>query len=100
MEARHERFERFWHAYPRKVGKKQARRTFLKLQISEAELTRILTALDWQAKEWVDLRYAPHPSTYLNDERYTDEPLPLQKATPATVTSLPAWVVQQKTGTS
>ena len=100
MEAPHERFERFWHAYPRKVGKKQARITFLKLQISEEDLTHILTALTWQVKEWPDLRFAPHPSTYLNDERYTDEPLPAPKATPATVTSLPAWVVQQKTGTS
>lgn len=69
-----DRFDEFWVLYPRKVGKGQARKAWAKaLKITTADV--IIQALDRQVP---DLRgkceFCPHPSTWLNGERWTDEP--------------------------
>ena len=93
-----DRFHKFWVAYPLKKSKKQARITFQKLDVSEELLQTILTALQWQAKEWQARNFegTPYPSTYLNDERWEDMPTPTTEA-PALASS-PAWIRDIKTG--
>ncbi|WP_395371869.1 hypothetical protein [Komagataeibacter diospyri] len=64
-------FERFWAAYPRKVGKPKARRAFA-TAIGKASLETLLAAI--VATPWSsDANYIPHPATWLNNERWADE---------------------------
>lgn len=71
-------FETFWHAYPRRVGKGAARAAWGKAARRVPDLlTRCLAALAWQRTQvqWTrdDGVFVPHPSTYLNQERWDDE---------------------------
>lgn len=75
-----ERFERFWSAYPKKTGKGDARKSFLKIKPSSALLERMLSALaaasasyQWQRDKG---RFIPNPSTWLNQQRWEDEVRP------------------------
>ena len=69
-------FEEFWKAYPRKVGKGSARRAWLKIKSPSAILEKIKNSLSWQINslQWTKEggQYIPHPSTYLNQERWLD----------------------------
>lgn len=72
-----ERFESFWKAYPRKIGKGRASRTWLKLHPTQELTDRMLKAIahardsaQWQKENG---QFIPHPTTWLNDERWTDE---------------------------
>lgn len=73
----HEDFDRFWAAYPRRVGKGKARKAFEKA-IKTTTLAAMLDALAWQRNQpqWVKDggEYVPHPTTWLNQERWADEP--------------------------
>ena len=69
-------FEAFWKSYPRRVAKGDARKAWEKATKREPELlAKCLAALAWQVvqNEWDGGKYTPHPSTYLNQERYDDE---------------------------
>lgn len=65
----------FWDAYPRKVGKGQARRAWAKA-IKTTDPAAVIAA----AKRFADRRrgqdpqYTPHPATWLNGERWADQP--------------------------
>lgn len=65
-------FEEFWKLYPRKIGKGKARDKYKSL-VSKHEL--IITALNKQIPCWKDIevKYIPHPATWLNQERWEDE---------------------------
>lgn len=70
-------FDRFWAAYPRKVGKEKARRAFEKLHPGEADLQQMLAELErqrkvyhWGKENW---KFIPHPATWLNQRRWEDE---------------------------
>lgn len=69
-------FNRFWEAYPRKVGKDAARSAFAKRKPDEAMLTRMVTAIEAQKRteQWQrdGGQYIPHPSTWLNQGRFDD----------------------------
>ena len=71
---REREFQRFWEAYPRKVGKKSARRAF---DGAEVPLDRLLEALARQRgdPQWKreNGRFIPHPATWLNQGRWEDE---------------------------
>lgn len=71
-----DRFERFWASYPRKVGKGAAWRIWAKLRPDDALLTRMLAAVteQRQSPQWRKDggQYVPHPSTWLNQERWSD----------------------------
>lgn len=73
-------FEMFWNIYPRKVGKGLALKTWIKIR---PPISSVLLALQWQlnSKQWrkQDGEFIPMPTTYLNQERWTDEP-PLEQA--------------------
>lgn len=65
-------FGDFWSRYPRKVGKAAARRAF-GAAVRKAAADAIIGALD--RAEWnPDPRFIPHPTTWLVDERWLDEP--------------------------
>ncbi len=80
-------FQVFWAAYPRRVGKGQARRVWDRLKPSEDLLADMLNALAWQQQtdQWkVRIHgvpvYIPHASTWLAGERWLDDK-PLQPVT-------------------
>lgn len=71
------RFERFWSVYPKKVGKGDARKSFLKINPSEALLGKMVTAViaasasfQWKKDNG---QYIPNPATWLNQQRWEDE---------------------------
>ena len=75
-----EAFERFWTAYPRKVGKGRAEKLFVWLKPDHRLLDTMLTAIEqakgseqWQRDQG---RYIPNPSTWLGQRRWEDEPFP------------------------
>ena len=75
-----EAFERFWTAYPRKVGKGRAEKLFVRLKPDHRLLDTMLTAIkqakgseQWQRDQG---RYIPNPSTWLGQRRWEDEPFP------------------------
>ncbi len=75
-----ERFDRFWDAYPKKVGKDAAWRAWQKRRPDESLVAAMVTALAWQARQdnWQreQGRFVPNPATWLNAGRWQDEPAP------------------------
>lgn len=69
-----ERFERFWKAYPSKVGKRTAWKSFQKLHVDDSMLSTILKAIEAQkySDKW-KRGIIPNPSTWLNQGRWEDE---------------------------
>lgn len=69
-------FNEFWATYPRKTAKPLARKAFDKA-IKKTTLSVMLMALKWQkqSEQWLG-GFIPHPSTWLNQERWDDEPPP------------------------
>lgn len=70
-------FEEFWRNYPRKVGKGSSRKAWFKTKKNRPPLPDLLKALssqklspDWQKD---DGQFIPHPTTWLNQERWSDE---------------------------
>ena len=68
-------FEIFWKAYPRKTNKAFARKCFDKAKVTQELLDKMLIAIAKQKKtsQWQMLEYIPHPSSWLNGERWEDE---------------------------
>jgi len=68
-------FENFWSQYPKKVGKLTAKRSWEKL--SQENQQKALEAIAEHRKYWTakgtDWEYIPHASTWLNNERFSDE---------------------------
>lgn len=71
-----QRFNQFWAAYPRKVGKGEARRRFLKIAPTQKLLDQIMAAVEVakQSDQWRkdNGQFIPYPSTWLNQERWED----------------------------
>lgn len=65
-------FDAFWQAYPRKTAKAKAKAAWKKVPTDA--LQSILAALQWQreSEQWQE-GIVPHPATYLNQRRWTDE---------------------------
>lgn len=72
-------FNVFWTAYPKKAGKKDARRAWDKLSPGAELAAQIMAGLDRckQSRQWRD-GFVPNASTFLNGERWNDE-LPAQQ---------------------
>ena len=68
-------FEQFWIAYPRKTNKGFARTVFGKIKPNEEMLKKMISSIDRQKRsdQWKDPKYIPHPSSWLNGERWEDE---------------------------
>ena len=78
-------FDQFWKAYPRKESKPNAKKAFEKIKPDEELLQKMLTAIEkWKATDqWQEDggRYIPHPSTWLNQRRWEDEPMAAKQTT-------------------
>ena len=76
-------FADFWSAYPRKVGKGDAFKAWVKIKPAAPLVARIVSAAvaqrscpDWQREEG---RFIPHAATWLNRQGWEDEPPQLRK---------------------
>jgi hypothetical protein len=68
-------FDDFWKAYPHKKAKGAARKAYAKARkaVDHGTLVRsVIAQVGWGV--WSDPAYSPHAATWLNDERWTDEP--------------------------
>lgn len=76
-ELQEKQFDKFWQAYPKKVSKKQAQKSWKKINPSLELFEKILKALEMvkQTEQWKkdNGKYVPYPATWLNQERWTDE---------------------------
>lgn len=70
------RWAAFWNKYPRRVSKKDARRAWARLNPTPELMALMFSALDWQIPLWErdNFTYAPYPASWLNGERWTDDP--------------------------
>ena len=70
-------FESFWNAYPRKVGKAQAKKAWNKIKPNDETVMAIAENIALRIKhgEWStdNKTFIPHASTYLNNSRWEDE---------------------------
>ena len=75
--ANEDRFSRFWAAYPRKVGKQAAKKSWSRLHPSEELTQAILQAVEAQkqSRQWRENngQFIPNPATWLNQGRWEDE---------------------------
>lgn len=70
-------FDRFWSSYPRKVSKAEARKAFARAWRKLPELLAeeiIIGGLERAKAAWTDPQFIPHAATWLNGERWNDEP--------------------------
>jgi hypothetical protein len=68
-------FVAFWEAYPRKTDKGHARKAWLRRireGIPPEQLTAAAAAFRDDPKRPRDIKFVPHPTTWLNGERYND----------------------------
>lgn len=76
-ELQKKQFDKFWQAYPKKVSKKQAQKSWKKINPSLELFEKILKALEMvkQTEQWKkdNGKFIPYPATWLNQERWTDE---------------------------
>lgn len=69
-------FDEWWSVYPRKIAKPDALKKY-KCALDKTDSGVLLSAVGKLAVEWAgrpraDLKFCPHPSTWLNQERWLD----------------------------
>lgn len=87
-------FASWWSAYPRKRGKGQAEKAY-KAAKKKTDAATLLAALVEQAPSLMakGAEFAPYPATWLNGERWDDEPDNLRILPPAE--SPDAWMMRR-----
>lgn len=78
-------FDSFWENFPRKIDKKPARRAWKRLKKSDRALVMKGLELWKRSRQWTKDRgeYIPYASTFLNKERWREQPPEMQRAEPA-----------------
>lgn len=78
-------FARFWELYPRRTNRAQAVRAWDKLKPDLELCGAMAEAIRAQSRsaQWQDPQHIPHPSTWLNGERWNDELGPSAPPRPA-----------------
>ena len=70
-------FDEFWKAYPRRVAKGAAMKSWNRIAPNDILLDEILKAIEIQKRssQWQKDggQFIPHPSTWLNQMRWEDE---------------------------
>ena len=70
-------FNRFWSAYPKRVGKKDAIKAWWQIKPDEAMVQAIIEGVErWKASEQWNKdggQFIPYPATFLRQERWNDE---------------------------
>lgn len=81
-------FEDFWKQYPRRIGKGAARKAFEKA-LKLASFEEIETGLRRQLSYYQsrEQQFIPHPTTWLNQERWADDPQPVKSRKPGDMVS-------------
>lgn len=69
-------FDAFYQAYPRHVAREAAEKAWLKLSPSPELQALIMAAVVRYAAEDREPKFIPHPATWINQERWTDEATP------------------------
>lgn len=83
-------FEDVWNIYPRKVGKGGARKAWEKITMTPELVATIKKSIEVhkRTEQWSESpKYIPHLSTFLNQERWTDEVEVKQTQKPAIIIS-------------
>ncbi len=69
-------FDEFWELYPKKKAKQDARKAWLKLDLSEQLVEIIVNHVSWRryTNDWVKDagKFCPLPATFLNGHRWED----------------------------
>lgn len=75
-------FDVFWQMYPRRVAKLAAQKAWGKLKPQEREAA--IQALPAHVESWSgrDMEHIPHGSTWLHQQRWTDELTPRKRQQP------------------
>jgi hypothetical protein len=71
-----EGFERFWREYPLKVNKGSAFKAWEKLKLSSEDVDELVLHLHKRKKDdakWLEGKFIPHASSFLNGHRWEDE---------------------------
>ena len=87
-------FEQFWKVYPRKVSKSSAKKSFAKVCKDEETFNQIMAGLRYQIDAVFsnrEERYIPHPTTWLNQQRWSDRPEPELPDGVKRAAKLPEW---------
>jgi hypothetical protein len=70
-------FEMFWKAYPKKINKQGAKKSFAKIKVDEQLFNLMLKAIEREknSEQWKreQGRFIPHPTTWLNQRRWEAE---------------------------
>lgn len=69
-----EEFEAFWLEYPRKVGKRKALKAWKAAKSRGAQDLILITRAFAKTPKGQSGEFCPHPSTWLSESRYKDEP--------------------------
>lgn len=81
-------FGLWWNDYPRKTGKPAALRAFKAKvgKMSTLAMSQMCQGTNRWLAHWVsaktEMRYIPHPATFLNQERWNDAPPPIKGLPP------------------
>ena len=87
-------FDLFWSHYPRKVGKGAARKAW-KTALKKADVVLIQeSALLYRLTCSKDPQYIAHPASWLNAERWADEPMTPEQPEPDII--IPTWTPCEK----
>lgn len=93
-------FDAFWNSYPRKEGKKAARKAWDKIRPDPVLQMQIRNALRSQKEcdQWTrdGGQFIPHPATWLNGERWKDETVLPARASPGRIAAVPAQMYGQR----
>lgn len=69
-----EKFEIFWNLYPRKVGKDNAYKSWLKLSTEDQSKCIEVIPIHSKQDQWAkEKQFIPHPATWLNQGRWKDD---------------------------
>jgi hypothetical protein len=68
-------FKLFWKIYPRKVARKVAFTSWQKINPDQNTFKKIMCGLEAYIKsgQWNEVKFIPHPATWLNQQRWNDE---------------------------
>jgi len=74
-----QRFDLFWKAYPRRIGKQAALKIWQRIKPDDAMTETIIAAVNLQktSRDWKrdNGQYIPNPATWLNQGRWDDDPI-------------------------
>jgi hypothetical protein len=77
-------FDEFWAVYPRKTAKPAAQKAYRAAIKRKAKHADIMAGAQRFAQSRPDPKFTPHPSTWLNQDRFNDTFAPATSATPTT----------------